>query len=542
MWRTLSIALVLAVVAAACTSGGGVSVTTDGSLPIDVSTSSGTAVVTGNSVGDDGAPVALPGLLDTTDDPIPNDPAVRTGTLDNGLRYFVRANDNPGGKAELRLAVNAGSVDEFGASTGTAHFVEHMLFNGTELFPENELIDVLRSFGAEFGADINAYTSFDETVYSLTVPNAPQSLEAGLTVLEQWLSHASFDPAQVIAERGVVLDEWRVRTQSTEGRLFDVAERLFLAGSAYEGRAPIGTDESISNMTETELREFYDAWYRPDNTAVVVVGDIDVDDVEADLQRLFGPAIARGDAVAPVDVEFGLDIDPEFGLLADPDQRTVDVEVTLPLPAFRGAGTAAWRLDLTDRIVEDVLVRRLDQDLAADRAPFDRISPGTNSFVASLDAPSLYSSTDAARVDDTLQALLDEYARADRFGFTATEVEVAKRALRAGYESLYAGRDSAQDAAFADEYVDHFLTGSPYPSIADEYDISLAILDGITADAVDLRFRARWDNSAPHVIVSAPEAVVDEMPSDDEVLAPDRRARSTRARPQVRRHGTSPTR
>ena len=227
----------------------------------------------------------LPGLIDLSDDPIPNDDAVRTGTLENGLVFYVRRNDNPGGKADLRLAIRAGSVDELGDETGVAHFVEHMLFNGTEQFPENELIDTLRGFGAAFGADVNAYTTFDETVYTLTVPNADESVETGLNVLEQWLSHATFDETQVVAERGVVLDEWRVRTQSTRGRLFEVAEEMYLTGSPYAGRSPIGTDSSIEGMPRDVLTGYYDAWYRPDNAAIVVVGDIDVDEIVGDIER-----------------------------------------------------------------------------------------------------------------------------------------------------------------------------------------------------------------------------------------------------------------
>ena len=523
MRRSLGSVIAVAGLLVACSSGGG-----GGSSTTDPSTGQAGAVATtrpsaqpsvDGTLAGDRAGAELPGLLDTSDASIANDAAVRTGVLDNGLRYYIRDNDNPGGKADLRLAIRAGSVDEFGPSTGLAHFVEHMLFNGTEKFPENELIDVLRSFGAAFGADINAYTGYDETVYLLTVPNADESVEAGLNVLEQWLSHATFDPDQVVAERGVVLDEWRVRTQSTSGRLFDLAERLYLAGTAYEGRSPIGTADSISSMTDSELRAYYDAWYRPDNAAIVVVGDIDASQIEADLERLFGPATSRASAErAVVDVEFPVDTEPDFGLLGDPDQRTVDVEVTLPLPAFVGVGTAAWRTQLLDLIVNDALVRRLDQDIAAGTAAFDRIGPGTNSLVEALDAPALYSSTDAARVVDTLQALLDEYERANRFGFTDDEIELAKSELRADYETFYAGRDSAQDDSYADDYVDHFLTGSPYPSIAEEYEISIALLDAIDAQAVDLRFRARWANSAPHVIISAPAAVASQMPTDLEVM------------------------
>ncbi|HEY5664755.1 MAG TPA: insulinase family protein [Ilumatobacter sp.] len=520
MHRRSGWSVVACLVAAAC-SGGTPPVEVVSATPgSDVAPEVPAANDDGASTSVDGLDLSLPGLLDPSDAPIPDDPAVRTGVLANGLRYFVRANDNPGGKASLRLAIDAGSVDEFGPSGGVAHFVEHMLFNGTEKFPENELIDVLRSFGAAFGADINAYTDFDETVYELTVPNSDGSLRTGLTVLEQWLSHATFAPDQVIAERGVVLDEWRLSTQSLNGRLFDVAEGMYLAGTAYGDRSPIGDSGSISAMTATELRDFYDAWYRPDNASVVVVGDIDVDAVVTEIERLFGPAVDRsGGAVTPVDVAFPIDTEPDFGLHADPDQRTVDVEVTLPLPAVEGHGTAALRARLLDSIVYDALIRRLDQDVASGVAPFDLIGPGTNSFVRSLDAPALYAITDVARVEATLQALLDEYTRADRFGFTADEVQLAVDSLRSDYDLFHAGRESAQDDDYATAYVEHALTGSSYPAIADEYAIAVAVLDGITAEAVALRFRARWANSAPHVIISTPAADAGRMPSESDVLA-----------------------
>ncbi len=388
----------------------------------------------------------LPGLIDLSDDPIPNDDAVRTGTLENGLDFYVRRNDNPGGKADLRLAIRAGSVDELGDETGVAHFVEHMLFNGTEQFPENELIDTLRGFGAAFGADVNAYTTFDETVYTLTVPNAGESVETGLNVLEQWLSHATFDETQVVAERGVVLDEWRVRTQSTRGRLFEVAEEMYLTGSPYAGRSPIGTDSSIEGMPRDVLTGYYDAWYRPDNAAIVVVGDIDVDEVVGDIERLFGAAVAAdADPGLRPDTTFDLDLDPGFGLHVDPDQQTVDVEVTLPLPAVEGDGTLAARAELIDAMIYDALVRRLQQDLASGTAPFDDARSGGNSFVDTLDAPALYAFTDAERVDATLVALLDEYERAFRFGFTEEETDLARNTIRAFFDSRFEGRESRQD-------------------------------------------------------------------------------------------------
>ncbi len=516
----------VATMPAACSSGGddATPTTTDGRAadPLESSSdgSEGRPDPNTDQVGASPDGAELPGLVDASDEPIPDDDAVRTGTLDNGLVYYVRENDNPGAKADMRLAIRAGSVDEFSDESGVAHFVEHMLFNGTEKFPENELIDTLRSFGAAFGADVNAYTTFDETVYTLTVPTAAESVETGLNVLEQWLSHATFDDAQVVAERGVVLDEWRVRTQSTQGRLFEVAQEMYLADTPYGGRSPIGSNTSIESMPQSVLLDYYEQWYRPDNAAIIVVGDIDVDDIVGDIERLFGPAASPPDATsARPDTTFALDDEPDFALHVDPDQQTVDVEVTLPIPATEGSGTLAVRAELIDAMVYDALIRRLDQDVAAGTAPFDDITQGANSFVDTLDAPALYAFTDAARVDDTLVALLDEYERANRFGFTAEETDLARETLRAFIETRYEGRESNQDRDYADTLVDAFLRDAPYPSIDDEYEVVTAILDAVTPEALTLRFRARWSNSAPHVIISTPSGVADRMPDESDVLA-----------------------
>ncbi len=533
--RLLLVAGVLAM--AACTSGDDVSENTAVPTPTSqvstsqVSTSDVSAGSSDESAGetvdtsptDTAAPAegtfALPGLVDPSDESIANDDDVRTGTLDNGLKYYVRHNERPGAKASLRLAIRAGSVDEIGPSTGVAHFDEHMMFNGTEDYPENKLIDELRSFGAAFGADINAYTTFDETVYELDVPNDGDSLDTGMNILDQWLSHATFDPDQVESERGVVTDEWRSRTQTVDGRLSDVAEGLYLAGTPYEGRDPIGTEESINSVPRDELVGFYDAWYRPDNAAVIVVGDIDVDDMVSDIEDRFGSAVPRTDEMPErPDTTFPLESEPGFALHSDPDQPTVDVEVDLPIPAIESDGTARLRASILDSMIFQTLIRRLDHDISAGTAPFDQIEPGTNSFVASLDAPALYAITTSDRVDATLQALLDEYERANRFGFSADETDTAKNEAQSAFDSQFDSSDTTQDVDYATQYVANFLTGDPYPAADDMHEMASAMIDSITPEALDLRFRARWHNSAPHVIISTPQDEEAQMPSESDVL------------------------
>ncbi len=530
--RRVPVALVVcAAVLAACTSSKGVTDTTASPTPDATSpatdatdaTDAPTATTAITTPAVDDAPsglVALPGLLDASDDPIANDEQVRTGVLDNGLVYYVRHNERPGAKASMRLAIHAGSVNETGEYSGYAHFIEHMLFNGTERFPKNELIDVLRSFGAEFGADINAYTDYDETVYQLDVPANDESIDNGLTVLEEWLSNATFDADQVEAERGVVLDEWRNSTQSLFGRLADIAQRMYLAGSAYEGRDAIGTDAAIQGVPRDVLVQFYDDWYRPDNAAVVVVGDIDVDDMVDQIEQRFAPVQPRNETM-PARPSTAVDpgTEPAFALHSDPDQTTVDVEVDLPLPAFESTGTASLRVSVLDSMIYDTIIRRLDRDITDGTAAFDQIGPGDNGWVRSLDAPALYAITTADRVTPTLQALLDEYERVARFGFTEAEAELARSSTQAQFDSLYAGRDSTQDTDFADQYVEHYLRGAPYPTADTLYTVASETIGAVTAEALDLRFRARWSNTAPHIIISTPESDASAMPSEADVLA-----------------------
>ena len=208
------------------------------------------------------------------DNPIPLDPAIVSGRLDNGLSYFVRRNGEPPGRVELRLVVDAGSVLEDDDQRGLAHFVEHMAFNGTEQFAEGELVDFFEGIGMQFGADLNASTGFDQTVYSLRVPAEPELLERAFEVLADWAGGILFEPGAVDRERDVVIEEWRLG-RGAAARVRDRQLPLLFRGSRYAERLPIGTPEVLASAPVAALKRFYRDWYRPDLMAVVVVGDYD---------------------------------------------------------------------------------------------------------------------------------------------------------------------------------------------------------------------------------------------------------------------------
>ncbi len=435
------------------------------------------------------------------------DPAIVIGELDNGLRYFIRDNDNPGGRVEMRLAVDAGSAMEDETQDGGAHFLEHMLFNGTEEFPENQLIAVLRSFGASFGADVNASTSYDETVYQLTMPTEdPAIVGTGLDVLEQWLSAATIDQAQVEAERGVVLDEWRGSATSSDGRIFDAVEELFLSESPYEGKAPIGSEDAIAAMDSEPLRAFYDDWYRPDNAAVVVVGDVDTETIEDGIVERFGPIAARGTSPDRPELSFDPSERPEVAILADPDVAKGFAQVTLPVFAVPGDSVEAdYQNSMLDSMAFDMIATRLGNDALRGDAPFDDARVGSSGFVRRLDAPEIVVSADGDAIEASTQAIFDEHERVRRYGFSQAEVDRVVAAYRSSAQSAFDGRGSRQDADFADEYVRHALTGEPIPTAEAQFEFTQEVLDRATPETIAYRFVQRLATAGPHVLVVVPD-------------------------------------
>ena len=475
---------------------------------------------------DRGEPGAFPTTETVAPDPsgLPSlaerDPSTIVGVLDNGLTYYVRENDNPGQKVDMRLVVDAGSGVEDDDQVGGAHFLEHMLFNGTEKYPENELIDVLRSFGAGFGADVNAYTSYDETVYTLTVPTGDaEFVETGFDVLEQWLTSATITPDDVVAERGIVLDEWRVRDQTASGRLFDQISDLFLAGTAYDGHAPIGGDEAIRETEADDLRRYYDDWYRPDNAAIVVVGDVDADETEAAIRERFGDVVARSEA--PVRPDLSVEPrGPAARVAGDADLADGYAFVTLAAEPGEGRSPEAEaQTDLLRGLAFDIVATRVNEAALRGEAPFDTADVDSSAFVRDQVAPEVYvRGVDGADVESSVQTILDEYERVRRFGFTPAEVERAASRLRSEAQTAFDGRRSRQDSSYADEYVDVFLRDEPFVAAETEFDFISAVVDGATPETVAHVFVEHLADSSVHVFAGVPLDELRDVASEQRLL------------------------
>ena len=522
--RTTALALAIGVLVAACSPGPGV--TTNSAARIDdPTTTSVTSVSTGAGSDDTAPPTAAPTVVPADPVTLPSlsdpDPDTLAGELDNGLRYLVRNNDNPGGKAELRLAVDAGSVLEDESQAGGAHFLEHMLFNGTERFPKNELVDVLRSFGAGFGADVNASTSYDETVYTLTVPNQDDVVETGLDILDDWLSAATIAPDDVEAERGVVLDEWRTRSQTSGGRILEQFAEFQLAGTPYAGRSPIGGREAIETIRAEDLRRFYDDWYRPDNASIVVVGEIDPVQVEQWIIDRFTDATSRTpNPPARDEVAVGLSPSTRVDVVADPELAEGFVAVALPLPLERTGSIAAdAQNSILDDLAFDIVATRLDNDALRGTAPYERAAVDSASFVRAVDAPEITVDVGGEGADASVEAIVDEFERIARFGVSAAEVDRAVASRRSAAQRSLDGSGSRQDSSFADEYVRHVLEGEWYVTAAQEFAFVSAVLDAASAESIASRLDDRYSRSGIAAFVGVPVTEVALVGSTDELTS-----------------------
>ena len=440
------------------------------------------------------------------DQPLPMSTEVTTGTLDNGLKYFVRANSEPENRAFLRLVVNIGSVAEEDDERGVAHFLEHMAFNGTENFAKNELVERLESIGMRIGTGLNASTSFDETVYMLSVPTEdPEHMETAMQILEDWAGAITLDPEEIDLERGVVLEEWR-GSQGAGSRITDKNLPVIYAGSRYAERLPIGTPESIETIDREKLLAFYRKWYRTDLMAVVAVGDFDVARIERLIRRHFSRLEPpSSDAAERVAYDLPSHDGTRYSIATDPELPTATVQYARQIPPDDDMTVGGFRRRLVEQLYNALLNERLQEIAREPNAPFVSALSVTTQPIRATAAYTLQASVLESNIDRGLGALVSESARVARFGFTATELERRKTALLRNLERQYASRDSRPSSLFAGQYTRAFLLGQPVPSIDYEGALLERFVPEITLEEVNAVGR-RWLSDANRlVLVMAPE-------------------------------------
>jgi len=452
--------------------------------------------------------LAAQGLAQTQDDlsqALPIDPRVTVGTLENGVRYLIRANQRPEARAEIRLVVQAGSVLEDDDQLGLAHFVEHMAFNGTEHFAKQQLVDYMESIGMRLGPHVNAYTSFDETVYMLTIPTDTASVvEKAFQVLEDWAHLLSFDPEEIEKERGVVVEEWRLG-RGAAARMRDEQFPILFKGSRYAERLPIGTKEMIETFTPAALKRFYSDWYRPDLMSVVAVGDFDLETIEGLIKQHFSrlqePEHPRPRQAFDVpDNEETL-----FAIASDPEATNTTVGVLYKQPLRDQSTMGAYRQSLVEQLYNGILGARLFELTQQADPPFLMAYSDQGRFIGAKEVYQLFALVKDGGVETGLRALLTEGERVARFGFTPSELERQKSDLLRGFEQAFAERDKRESGSYAAEYIRHVLEDEPIPGIEMEYELVQRFVPSIHLEEIN-KLAREWIVDRNRVfMVSAPQ-------------------------------------
>lgn len=452
---------------------------------------------------------------------IPMDPSVRIGTLSNGMKYYIKKNTLPEKKVDFRLAINAGSILEDENQRGLAHFMEHMNFNGTKNFPDNKLVDFLQSIGVKFGQHLNAYTSFDETVYMLPVPlDKPGNLDAGLKVMEDWAFNATLSDEQVNKERGVVLEELRLGL-GADKRMADKYLPKLLYKSQYADRLPIGKKDVLENFKPDVIRKFHQDWYRPDLMAIVVVGDINVDEVEKKIKENFSkyknPSKPRERKV------FDLPNHKEtlVAIETDPDATNSMVQFIMKdAEAYQPDVTVQqYNQSIIEGLSTTMLNNRLKELINSNNPPFTFGSVyhgGT--YARSKEAFQGFAMVKEGNQLNALKVLLEEVERAKRFGFTQSELDRAKAQMVSNLERSYNNRDKTESDMLVDEYVRNFLEQEPMPGIAWEYEDAKSFLPTVTLAQTNEVIKKMVKDDSRVIVITGPKKDNVTMPTEAMVL------------------------
>lgn len=459
------------------------------------------------------------------DMPLPVDSAVRIGKLPNGLTYYIRHNEKPKGQADFYIAQKVGSILEDENQRGLAHFLEHMCFNGTKNFPDKGIINWLETVGVKFGYNLNAYTGLDETVYNISnVPVARETVQDScLLILHDWANALTLDGDEIDKERGVIHEEWR-RSNVGQMRIIENLLPTVYPNSKYGHRLPIGTMEVVDNFPHQALRDYYESWYRPDQQGIVVVGDIDVDRIEAKIKELFSdiemPADAPERQYFPVpDTEGTI-----YAIGSDKEQSNAIVYMFFKNEVFpqemRGNISYLMQKYFTDIICSMLNNRLLDLGNKPDAAFAQSFADYGEFFVSKTkDAFSLILVGKDNNVAPALKAVYREALRAKQSGFTVGEYQRAKDEYMSQLERQYNNRNDRENGAFVNEYVRHFIDNEPIPSIEDEYQIMQMVVPMIGVDMINSVLPQLITDSNRVVMALLPEKEGEAIPTEAELSA-----------------------
>ena len=455
--------------------------------------------------------------------PIPVDPNVRIGKLDNGLTYYLRKNNLPANRADFYIAQKVGSIQEEENQRGLAHFLEHMCFNGTTHFPGDALKQYLERIGVKFGENLNAYTSVDETVYNISnVPvNTPGAVDSCLLILHDWSNDLTLDPKEIDKERGVINEEWRTRMSAMQRFQEKLLPAMF-AGTKYATCFPIGTMDVVMNFKPQTLRDYYEKWYRPDLQGVIVVGDIDVDAVETQIKKLFADVPAQPNAAKREYYPVNDNKEPIVLIARDKEQPHIQAIVFnkhKATPASEKDKIGYLVENYATNLINNMLNARLNELLQEANPPYI--------YAGSYDGDFFVAKTKQAftgivvckedAVESGIATLLREMERARRFGFTESEYQRARAEYLRNLESAYNERDKRKNDEYINEYVRHFLDNEPIPGIENEYGIISQIAPSIPVEPLNMMMQTLVTDTNQVVAIFGPEKENLKMPTEDAI-------------------------
>src|SRR6056297_4181879 len=464
------------------------------------------------------------------------------GRLDNGLTYYIRSNSRPKDRLQMRLVVDAGSILEQDDQRGLAHFVEHMAFNGTEKYEKDSIIDYLEKTGMSFGPDINASTSFDQTIYKLDLPtdDAEQAdkqerntVAKGVDILKEWAFRIAFAPEEVEAEKGVVIEEWR-GARGAAARMREEYLPVLFRNSRYAERLPIGKMDVIRSAEPEDLEQFYSAWYRSELMAVVAVGDMEPEKIEGLIKATFsGPGPRDNSRDNPQDTPQenspqqhsqrpSYSVPPaeehEFAIVTDPEAQRTQVQMLSLHEPFRIKTEQDYRTSLVISMYGQMVRARLSEKTEQSDPPYVNGYFGVTNYLRNNDAAVWGAIAREGQVERALRTLVEEERRISEFGFTQGELQRAKENLRSRMQRVYEERDKTDSRSFAGEYVRHFLAGEAAPGIEREWQLTKEYLPEISLE--DIRWvREHFIRSggAKTTIVTGPEKAGLQYPSTGEL-------------------------
>ena len=479
---------------------------------------------------------------------IPNDPQVRIGKLENGITYYIRHNEEPKGQANFYIAQKVGSIIEDEGQEGLAHFLEHMCFNGTEKFPGNRIVKYCESIGVQFGGDLNAYTSLDETVYN--IDNVPLSVEGAvdscLWILHDWADGLLLQEEEIDKERGVITEEWRSRRDATQRMYEQLLPKLYPDGNRYGHRLPIGLIETIQNFPYQALRDYYEKWYRPDQQGIIVVGDFDVDEMEGKIKSIFSGIEKPVNPAERYYVQIPDNKEPIIAMAKDKEQQYVQAYIMLKHDDIPDEvkNTLNYYITLyANQVAERMASQRLAELRELPEPPFIRAAIGDDDYFFAKTKGSFlgYVVGNEAGFNTAITTLYREMLRIMRHGFTASEYERAKAEYLASIESAYNQRAKITSASYCSEYVRHFIDNEPIPGIEAEYALSQQLAPAITVDIINQYITTLAQTDSNFVVACMlPDVEGVQYPSEAELLTMLKKVEEENIEPYVDKVSNEP--